>query len=721
MMLDNCEELALHDFTEKAYMDYSMYVIMDRALPHIGDGLKPVQRRIIYAKSELGLNAQAKHKKSARTVGDVLGKYHPHGDMACYEAMVLMAQSFSYRYPLVDGQGNWGSPDDPKSFAAMRYTESKLTAYSETLLGEIGLGTTDWQRNFDGTLDEPVLLPAQLPNILLNGATGIAVGMATDIPPHSLTELVDACCLLLKNPDATDEALYALVRGPDFPSKAEIITSEEDIRRIYATGVGSIRTRAAYRVEENQIVIDALPYQVSGSKIIEQIAKQMELKKLPMLDDLRDESDHENPTRLVLIPKNKKIDHDSVMLHLFASTDLEKSHRINMNMIGLDGRPSVKSLRTVLTEWLAFRIDTVTKRIQFRCQQLLQKLHLLDGFLLAFNHLERVIAIVRDEKNPQQSLISEMGLSEIQATAILELRLRQLARLEETKILQDAESFRSEKNKLEDILANPQSLKRLIITELKKLADRYGDTRKSPCLTRPTAQLMDFSISNAEWLTILLSNKGWIRAAKGIDFDPQSLSYKTGDAPFVSLNIKTDQLLSVLDNRGRIYGLTIKDIPSARTQGEPLTNKIQLANESRPVQLLGGEPSDNIVLVSTSGYGFISTLDNCCPKQRAGKSILSTGDGEALATQFKAITNQSYWLALLTQQNKVLIFNVNQIPLLNKGKGNKLITLSSDDRVVAIQVLSESDHFRLGGHQWSPEQWKTKIGKQGKIGKNCVV
>ncbi|MCK5478991.1 MAG: DNA topoisomerase IV subunit A, partial [Methylococcales bacterium] len=551
---ENHEQLPLKDFTEKAYLDYSMYVILDRALPHIGDGLKPVQRRIVYAMSELGLNALAKFKKSARTVGDVLGKYHPHGDSACYEAMVLMAQDFSYRYPLIDGQGNWGSPDDPKSFAAMRYTESRLTAYAQTLLSELGQGTVDWTDNFDGSMKEPVLLPARLPNVLLNGTMGIAVGMATDIPPHNLREVVSACIQLIDQPDSTLESLLEHVKGPDYPTHAEIISSAEEIKKIYISGIGSVKMRAKYELEEHNVIITALPHQVSGAKLLEQIAAQMLAKKLPMIEDLRDESDHENLTRLVIIPKSKRIDIESVMSHLFVTTDLEKSYRVNMNMIGLNGRPVVKNLREILTEWLQFRTETVRRRLQHRLDKVLARLHILDGLLIAYLNIDEVIAIIRENDKPKPVLMERFGITDVQAEAILELKLRHLAKLEEMKIRGEQDELEKERQALEKTLGSSRLLNRLIKTELERDAEKYGDERRSPIVERTASQVLDTtSLISNEPLTIILSQKGWIRAAKGHDIDVQSLNYRSGDKYLDSAKGRSTQPIYILDSTGRVY------------------------------------------------------------------------------------------------------------------------------------------------------------------------
>jgi topoisomerase-4 subunit A len=700
-MQDNFEQLPLKNFAEKAYLDYSMYVILDRALPNIADGLKPVQRRIVYAMSELGLTALAKYKKSARTVGDVLGKYHPHGDTACYEAMVLMAQDFSYRYPLVDGQGNWGSPDDPKSFAAMRYTESRLTAYAQTLLSELGQGTVEWIDNFDGTLKEPELLPARLPNVLLNGTTGIAVGMATDIPPHNLREVTAACLQLLDDPGSTIEQLFTHVKGPDFPTDAEIVSSSDDLRKIYMSGGGSVKMRAKYEQEDGNIVITALPYQVSGAKLMEQIAAQMLAKKLPMIEDLRDESDHENPTRLVVIPKTKRIDIDAVMSHLFATTDLEKSYRVNLNMIGLDGRPKVKDLREILVEWLAFRTETVRRRLQHRLDKVLARLHILEGLLIAYLNIDEVIAIIRTEEHPKPVLMERFGITDIQAEAILELKLRYLAKLEEMKIRGEQDELQQERASLEKTLGSPRLLNRLIRKELERDAEKYGDDRRSPIVEREAAQPMETAalISN-EPLTVVMSQKGWIRAAKGHDFEVESLNYRSGDGFLDAVKCRTTQPVYILDSTGRAYSTTTHDLPSARTHGEPLTGRLNPPPGSLFVHLLAGNPDDWYLLCSNYGYGFRVQLKELFSKNKAGKQLISLPDG-AKVIKPAPVQSESDLIAVATLQGRLLIFSASEIPELAKGKGNKLIQIPSadlatgKDSVVAAVALPAHGQLKI--------------------------
>jgi topoisomerase-4 subunit A len=704
---DNFEQVPLKDFAEKAYLNYSMYVILDRALPHIADGLKPVQRRIVYAMSELGLTAAAKYKKSARTVGDVLGKYHPHGDSACYEAMVLMAQDFSYRYPLIDGQGNWGSPDYPKSFAAMRYTESRLTAYAQTLLSELEQGTVEWTDNFDGTLKEPERLPARLPNILLNGTMGIAVGMATDIPPHNLREVANACVCLLDEPDSDLATLLEHVKGPDYPTDSEIITPAEDIQNIYRTGGGSIKMRAKYELEDGNIVITSLPHQVSGAKLLEQIAALMQAKKLPMIEDLRDESDHENPTRLLIMPKNKRLDVDAVMSHLFATTDLEKSYRVNLNMIGLDGRPQVKGLREILVEWLRFRTETVRRRLQHRLDKVLARLHILEGLLIAYLNIDEVIAIIRNEDKPKPVLMERFGLSDIQAEAILELKLRHLAKLEEFKIRGEQDELDIERKKLESILASAQLLNQLIRDEIVADAEKFGDDRRSPIVARHAAQVLATTalISN-EPLTVVLSEKGWIRAAKGHDIDVASLSYRSGDAFLDAVKCRSTHSVCVFDSTGRVYNVSAHDLPSARTQGEPLTAKLNPPAGAVFTNICADEADAWVLLASEHGYGFRVQFSDLQCKNKAGKSVIALSDNAKLLRP-APITNDSDVLAVATLQGRLLIFPVMELPALARGKGNKLIQITTadlaagKDKIVALVVMPENTPLKiLSGKQF---------------------
>jgi topoisomerase-4 subunit A len=689
MSYNGIESLPLQEYTEKAYLDYSMYVILDRALPHIGDGLKPVQRRIVYAMSELGLSAASKHKKSARTVGDVLGKYHPHSDSACYEAMVLMAQPFSYRYTLVDGQGNWGSQDDPKSFAAMRYTESRLTQYSKLLLQELGQGTVEWQANFDGTLDEPVVLPARLPNILLNGGSGIAVGMATDIPPHNLREVVDACLQLLDKPDTTIAELCQLLPAPDLPTEAEIITPASDFISLYSKGNGTFKMRARYEVEDGDIVITALPYQVSGAKVLEQIAQQMQAKKLPLVEDLRDESDHEQPVRLIIVPRSNRVDIEQLMSHLFASTDLERSYRVNMNMIGLNGRPQVKDLKQILSEWLTFRRQTLTKRLQWRLDKVEKRLHLLAGLLIAFLNLDEVIRIIRTEDDPKKVLMRQFALTEVQTDYILDTKLRQLARLEEMKIRAEQAELAKERDSLLALLGSEKKLTQLMRKELKEDAKLYGDARRSPLVEREAAQSLDETALNpAEPITVILSKMGWIRAAKGHDIDAENLSYKQGDAYLTAVRGRSNQNVVLLDNTGRTYALAANSLPSARGQGEPLTGKLAPPMGAKFNTLLMGKDSDAYVLASSEGYGFICTLADMQSRVKAGKVTVTLSEGTSLLPPLLINNVETDSLLLISSSAYMLLIKLSDLPSLSKGKGNKLINLKKSELGIADESLS---------------------------------
>ncbi|MBF8660958.1 DNA topoisomerase IV subunit A [Pseudomonas putida] len=677
--LDGVERRSLADFTEQAYLNYSMYVIMDRALPHIGDGLKPVQRRIVYAMSELGLDADAKHKKSARTVGDVLGKFHPHGDSACYEAMVLMAQPFSYRYTLVDGQGNWGAPDDPKSFAAMRYTEARLSRYAEVLLDEVGQGTVDWVPNFDGTLQEPAVLPARLPNILLNGTTGIAVGMATDVPPHNLREVASACVRLLDEPKASIEQLCEHIQGPDYPTEAEIVTPRADILKMYESGRGSIRMRAVYRVEDGDIVVTALPHQVSGAKVLEQIAAQMQAKKLPMVADLRDESDHENPCRIVIIPRSNRVDADELMQHLFATTDLESSYRVNVNIIGLDGRPQLKNLRALLLEWLEFRTGTVRRRLQHRLDKVEKRLHLLDGLLTAFLNLDEVIHIIRTEEHPKHALIARFALTEIQADYILETRLRQLARLEEMKIRGEQDELLKEQAKLQALLGSEAKLRKLVRSELIKDAQTYGDDRRSPIVARAEAKaLSENELMPTEPVTVVLSEKGWVRCAKGHDIDATGLSYKAGDGFKAAAAGRSNQFAVLIDSTGRSYSVAAHSLPSARGQGEPLTGRLTPPPGATFECVLLPEDDALYVVASDAGYGFVVKGEDLQAKNKAGKGLLSLPNGAKVMTPRPVANREQDWLAAVTTEGRLLVFKVSDLPQLGKGKGNKIIGVPGD-------------------------------------------
>ncbi len=681
------ESRSVAEFTEQAYLNYAMYVIMDRALPHVADGLKPVQRRIVYAMSELGLKNSGKPKKSARTVGDVLGKYHPHGDSACYEAMVLMAQPFSYRYPLVEGQGNWGSPDDPKSFAAMRYTEAKLSAYSELLLNELGHGTTEWQDNFDGSLQEPVTLPARLPNILLNGTMGIAVGMATDIPPHNLREVVKGTIALLKNPNLSDEKLASYIPAPDLPTRAEIISSPEDLLKIQMTGRGSYRARAVYHVEKGEIVITDLPYQVSGAKVITQIAEQMQAKKLPLVTDLRDESDHENPTRIVIVMRSNRVDADSLMSHLFATTRLESSYSVNLNMIGLDGRPQVKSIRTILLEWLTYRQETVRRRLSYALEKIEKRLHILAGLLIAYIDIDTVIRIIREEDHPRAELMAHFGLTEIQADAILDLKLRHLAKLEEMEIRREQDELELQAAKIREQLNNPEVLKALIIDELQEDAKKHGDDRRSPIVQRAEAtELKESDLTPAEAITVVLSHSGWIRAAKGTDIDVQTLNYRAGDAYLSHCTGKSNQRVYLLDNTGRSYALAAATLPSARGQGEPVTTKLAPPAGSHFVEVLMGDDAQPILLAGNNGYGFVSSLSALDSTVKAGKTLVTLVEGSALMPVLY-LPKDADRIAVLSSSGRLLIYPLADLPVMNRGKGNKLIALESHEVIRAMVGL----------------------------------
>ncbi|MDX1347164.1 MAG: DNA topoisomerase IV subunit A [Thiomicrorhabdus chilensis] len=692
---EGIEQLPVAAFTEKAYLDYAMYVILDRALPHIGDGLKPVQRRIIYAMSELGLKASAKYKKSARTVGDVLGKFHPHGDSACYEAMVLMAQDFSFRYPLVDGQGNWGSMDDPKSFAAMRYTESRLSRFSQLLLEEVGQGTVEWTPNFDGTMDEPLVLPARVPHVLLNGTSGIAVGMATDIPPHNLREVINGCVALLDNPKLTTAELVEHIPAPDYPNRAQVITPKEELLKLYETGHGAIRQRASYHVEEGvNVVVDALPFQVSGSKLLEQIAAQMRAKKLPMVVDLRDESDHENPVRFVLELRSKRVDVEVAMLHLFATTDLEKSYRANFNMIGLNGRPQVKNLKALLSEWLTYRTETVRRRLQYRLDKVLARLHILEGMLVAFLNIDEVIAIIREEDKPKPVLMERFGLSDLQAESVLELKLRHLARLEEMKIRTEQAELEAERQKLEKILGSAARLKTLVKKELLADAETYGDERKSPLVSGPSAQAMsEQDLLPSEAVTVVLSENGWVRAAKGHDVDGQSLSYKSGDA-FCSQAIGQSRQNAVfIDDSGRAYALAAHSLPSARSHGEPLTGRLNPPAGANFKHVLLGQSDDRLILASSAGFGFVTSLESLYSKNKAGKTILSLPDKAKVLTP--ALLEPDDWIVVVTDEPRMLVFKSEELPVLAKGKGNKLIQMPKGHQVNAVFAFQPGSKLSL--------------------------
>ncbi len=696
------EQISLKTYAEKAYLDYSMYVILDRALPNIGDGLKPVQRRIVYAMSELGLKASAKYKKSARTVGDVIGKFHPHGDSASYEAMVLMAQPFSYRYPLIDGQGNWGSPDDPKSFAAMRYTESRLTKYSEALLSELGQGTVDWVPNFDGTLKEPAVLPARVPNVLLNGTTGIAVGMATDIPPHNLREVVNATIHMLENPKATVEDLIQHIPGPDMPTDAEIISSPSDLRKMYETGRGSVRMRAKWHKEDGDVIITALPHQVSGAKILEQIAAQMQAKKLPMVADLRDESDHENPTRLVIVPRSNRINLEEVMNHLFATTDLERTYRVNLNMIGTDGLPQVKSLDKILSEWLEFRMVTLKRRLEHRLTKVEERLERLAALMIVFLNVDEVIRIIREEDEPKPVLMKRFNLSEAQAEYILETKLRQLARLEEMKIQQEKEALEGERDDLKTTLDSPRRMKTLVKKELKAAAEEFGDDRRSPIVQRDEAQAFsETDLLGSDPVTVVISEKGWIRAAKGHDIDPTALNYKSGDGYKLSAQGKTNQNAILLDSTGRSYAVATHTLPSARGQGEPITGRLNPPSGATFDGLLMGPNEQQVLLASDAGYGFVTKLGDLYAKNKAGKAALTLPKGGRVLAPLQVKNRDTDLLAAISNEGRMLVFPVSELPELARGKGNKIMNipsarvLSREEFMVSLVVIGEGEQLTV--------------------------
>lgn len=700
--LDGIEQRPLKQFTEEAYLNYSMYVIMDRALPHIGDGLKPVQRRIVYAMSELGLSALAKYKKSARTVGDVLGKFHPHGDSACYEAMVLMAQPFSYRYPLVDGQGNWGAPDDPKSFAAMRYTEARLSRFSEVLLAELGQGTVDWTPNFDGTMKEPKNLPARLPHILLNGITGIAVGMATDIPPHNVREVAQACVHLIEQPKAELADILDIVQGPDYPTDAEIITPKADIEKIYRTGRGSIKMRAVYEVLHGEVVITALPHQASGGKILEQIANQMQAKKLPMVVDLRDESDHENPIRLVVVPRSNRVDIEQLMQHLFATTDLEKNFRVNLNMIGLDNKPAVKDIKSILSEWLVFRRETVRRRLQYRLDKVLARLHILDGLLVAYLNIDEVIEIIRNFNNPKAELMSRFELSERQAESILEIKLRQLAKLEEIKIRAEQDELNKEREYLEKTLNSKARMNTLLKKEILEASEKYGDERRSVLVERNEAKaLSEKDLMPSEAVTVVVSEKGWARCAKGHDIDAKALSYKSGDEYLCDARGRSNRPVVFIDSSGRAYATDAHSLPTARSQGEPLTGRFNLVSGENFEKVVMAEDEQKYLLSSDAGYGFVGSFADMVSRNKNGKALLSLSASAKVMTP-RVINNFDEELVLsITSEGRMLVFPLKDLPVLSKGKGNKIINIPSarakarEEFVTLLEVLSPESAVTL--------------------------
>jgi topoisomerase-4 subunit A len=724
-IIPDVEQTPVSEFARKAYLDYSMYVILDRALPHIADGLKPVQRRITYAMSELGLSGNAKFKKSARTVGDVIGKFHPHGDSACYEAMVLMAQPFSMRYPLVDGQGNWGSPDDPKSFAAMRYTESRLTKFANTLLSELDQGTVEWGQNFDGTLKEPKLLPSRLPHVLLNGASGIAVGMATDIPSHNVREVVNACVELLDNPEATLAQLTKHIKGPDFPTEGEIVTPAAEIREMYKSGGGTIRQRAKWEIEDGDVVITALPFQVSGSKVQQQIAQQMQAKKLPMVDDMRDESDHENPTRIVIVPRSNRVDIDELMTHLFATTDLERTYRVNMNMIALDGRPRLFNLRDLLAEWLEFRIETVRRRLQHRYDQVNSRLHILDGYLIAYLNVDEVIKIIRREDEPKPVLMQRFKLSDLQAEAILELKLRYLNRLQEMEIRGEQKKLTEERAALEKVLGSKKLLRRQVRDELVEDAEEFGDKRRSPIVEREAAKALDpTALIPSEPVTIVLSERGWVRAGKGHDLDPTALQYRAGDAFLHAAKGRSNQLAAFIDSSGRTYSLPAHELPSAKGHGEPLTSSLTPPPGATFVGVMMGEPDDLYLLTTDDGYGFVARLEEMQTRLKAGKAVVNVGKGASVLRPQRVTNMASDWVAAATSEGKLLLFGVDELPQLARGKGVQTIkvhrTPIAPEKVVGTAVVPEDGTLVVyAGKRFTnlkPADLETYAGKRAQRG-----
>ena len=724
---DGIEQIALKTYTQQAYLNYSMYVINDRALPNIGDGLKPVQRRIVYAMSELGLKASAKFKKSARTIGDVIGKFHPHGDSACYEAMVLMSQPFTYRYPLVDGQGNWGSQDDPKSFAAMRYTESRLQGYADVLLGELAQGTVDWKANFDGTLEEPEVLPARLPNVLLNGGSGIAVGMATDIPPHNLREVAEACIYLLDKPKATIKDICKIIKGPDYPTEAELITPKSDIEELYMTGRGSLKARATYIKENGEILINALPFQVSGAKVLEQIATQMQKKKLPMVVDLRDESDHENPTRIIVVPKSNRADIDAIMSHLYSTTDLEKNYRVNFNMIGIDKRPQVKDILSLLKEWLQFRTETVRRRLQFRLDKIVDRMHILEGLLVAFLNIDEVIKIVRKEDKPKPALIKKFKISDRQAEAILELKLRQLAKLEEIKIVAEQKELAAERKGLEQLLSSGARLKTFIKSEIKADAEKFGDDRRTPLVIREEAKAFaQTELISTEPVTIVLSDRGWMRAAKGHEVDPASLQYKSGDSFKIAARGKSNQLAIFMDSTGRAYSLPAHSLPSARGQGEPVSGKVNPPSGATFEGVVIGEDDKDVLLASDAGYGFVGKVGDLISKNKSGKAVLRAPKGGKVLAPKMVNDYTNDLIVVITNEGRMLMFPIAELPRLAKGKGNKIISIPTArvaeriEFVVALTVLTAKDtltvHAGKRHHNLKPADLQHYQGERGRRG-----
>jgi topoisomerase-4 subunit A len=687
--------ISLKQYAEESYLNYAMYVILDRALPNIGDGLKPVQRRILYAMSELGLDAGSKYKKSARTVGDVIGKFHPHGDGAAYEAMVLMAQNFSFKYPFVDGQGNWGSQDDPKSFAAMRYTESKLTKFADLLISELKSGTVDWQPNFDGSLLEPVIFPAKLPSILLNGTSGIAVGMATDIPSHNINEIIDSTIYILENPKAELEDILKIIKGPDFSNNAPIIASSEDLKEIYSTGRGGFKIQAQWAQEKNQIVINALPYQASGSKIIEQIADQMMKKKIPMVIDLVDEGDHKEPIRLVITLKSNRVNAEDVMNHLFASTDLQKSYRTNMNLISLKGGPRVFPLVDLLKEWLVFRKETVTRKLEHRLDQVNDRLHILEGLLIVYLDLDKVIKIIRESDEPKKDIIKAFSLSEIQANAILEIKLRQLAKLEQARLEKERDALQAEQDEIEKILNSKTRLKTLIKTELIEIKENFGDERKSPIIESSEAKVFsEEETLVTEPITVVLSGAGWIRSAKGHEIDPVSLSYRGDDILQDFSRGKSNQIAVFLDSNGKAYSLSSHSLPSARGMGDPITGRVSADSGVKFISSLIGNDDDKYMIMNTAGYGYISEFKNMVSNKKSGKAFMRIPNKADLLKAIRVREDHVY-IAAISNIGRLLIFKIDELPMLAKGKGNKIINIPTAKFIAKEEFMSHAQLISL--------------------------
>ena len=727
MPKDQFNSISLKKYAEESYLNYAMYVILDRALPNVGDGLKPVQRRILYAMSELGLDAGSKYKKSARTVGDVIGKFHPHGDSAAYEAMVLMAQNFSFKYPLVDGQGNWGSQDDPKSFAAMRYTESKLTNFADLLISELKSGTVDWQPNFDGSLLEPVIFPSKIPMILLNGTSGIAVGMATDIPSHNINEVIDATIKILEKPKSDLKDLSKIIKGPDFSNNAAIVASSEELEEMYSSGRGGFKIQAQWRQEKNQIIINALPYQASGSKILEQIADQMVNKKLPMVVDLADEGDHEDPVRLVITLKSNRVNAEDVINHLYASTDLQKTYRMNMNLISLKGGPKVFSLVELLKEWVTFRKDTVKRKLEHRLDQVNDRLHILEGLLTIFVDLDKVIKIIRQSDEPKKELIKAFKLSEIQANAILEIRLRQLAKLEQLKIENERNELVSEQDEIEKILKSKSRLKTLIKNELIEIRELFGEERKSHIIDSTNAKV--FSEEDTivtEPITVVLSKAGWIRSAKGHEIDPNTLSYRGGDSLQDFARGRSNQLAVFLDSNGKAYSVPSHSLPSARGMGEPITGRLNADSGVQFISSVIGTEGSKFLIMNNAGYGYISEYQNMISNKKSGRAFMKLPDNAKMLKAIPLKDNHTH-IAAVSNIGKLLIFNIEELPILGKGKGNKIINIPKDklaageEFMAHAQLLADDSSLKIEVGKRSvtlkPKDWTEYVLSRAKRGK----